>query len=125
MSNWYQFNQNNSGGYFITNDKVCHRLLIEAETFTEAVEKAEDLGCYWDGVSKGIDCSCCGDRWSQWDDEPVNLTGIAWKDLNFSTIEEYAQYFADDFGWTTPEIRLYYKDGNVKEIFSCEDVIYK
>lgn len=121
MSNWYQFNQSNPSGYFITNDKLCHRLFIEAETFTEAIEKAEDLGCYWDGVRKSIDCPCCGNRWSQWNEGLVDLTEKAWKDISFSTIEEYAQYLAENYGWTTPDIRLYYKDGNVKEIFSYKD----
>lgn len=44
--NWYCFDQNNSGGYFDVDDKVCHRLFIEAESFDDAVEKAEELGCY-------------------------------------------------------------------------------
>lgn len=38
---WYCFNQMNSGGYFVVNNKVCHRLFIEAESFDDAVEKAE------------------------------------------------------------------------------------
>lgn len=28
---FYLFSQNNSGGSFIVNDKVCHRLFIEAD----------------------------------------------------------------------------------------------
>ena len=28
---FYEFDQNNSGGHFTVNDKVCHRLFIEAE----------------------------------------------------------------------------------------------
>ena len=58
--NWYCFKQNNSGGIFDVDDKVCHNLFIEAESFNNAVTKAEELGCYWDGVSKGMDCPCCG-----------------------------------------------------------------
>lgn len=71
--NWYKFSQNNSGGSFITNDKVCHMLYIEAETFKEAVIKAESLGCYWNGVADGIDCPCCGDRWTRWRDDPIDI----------------------------------------------------
>ena len=107
---WFEFNQNNSGGSFIVNDKVCHRLFIEAKSFDDAVEKAEELGCYWDGVINGVDCPCCGDRWSCWDDEPI--------DLKNNSIEEYAQVLADKYGLTTPDIRIYYDDGKVKEIFS-------
>lgn len=63
MTNFYQFRQNNSGGNFQVDHQVCHRLIIEAYSETHAISKAESLGCYWDGVSNGIDCSCCGDRW--------------------------------------------------------------
>ena len=55
---FYLFNQYNSGGYFIVNDKACHRLFIEADDGEEALRIAESLGCYWDGVNKGLDCSC-------------------------------------------------------------------
>lgn len=113
--NWYCFDQNNSFGYFDVNDKVCHRLFIEAESFQNAVEKAEELGCYWHGVDIGIDCPCCGDRWSKWDDAPVDFRKH--KGLRFDNIEDYAQYIADEYGWTTPDARIYYHDGNVKEIF--------
>lgn len=61
---FYGFNQNNSGGHFVVDDSLCHRLFIEADDKDEAISKAEELGCYWDGVDKGIDCPCCGDRWS-------------------------------------------------------------
>lgn len=123
---WFEFNQNNSGGYFDVDDKVCHRLFIEAEAFNDAVEKAEELGCYWDGVDKGIDCSCCGDRWGKWDDRPVDLEryktegykSLSHGTLYFNNIEEYAQFLADKFGWTVPDGRIYYNDGNVKEVFS-------
>lgn len=47
---WYEFDQNNSGGYFDVTDTVCHKLYIEAHSPKEAIEKAEELGCYWDGV---------------------------------------------------------------------------
>lgn len=60
---FYLFDQNNSGGNFDTDDKLCHRLLIEASSSEEATEIAEQLGCYWNGVDEGIDCECCGDRW--------------------------------------------------------------
>ena len=43
---WYEFTQNNSGGSFVVDDKVCHRIYIEAENFKEAVAIAESLGCY-------------------------------------------------------------------------------
>lgn len=159
---FYEFQQNNSYGYFVVDDKVCHRLFIEAENENEAVSKAEELGCYWDGVDNGQDCPCCGDRWSRYFVEPVPIDkysteGYAvsvydgvYKDtvaewsrkygkfecveepefettysvtsykgkVRFRNIEEYAQFLADEFGWTVPDARIFYKDGGVKEIFS-------
>ena len=161
---WYKFSQNNSGGSFITNDKVCHMLYVEAETFREAVVKAESLGCYWNGVADGIDCPCCGDRWSLWNDDPVDIDEYiddgykayvydsAYRNVKdewnkrfgkyevvepprFTTewsvrvykgkiklknIEDYAQVISDEYGWTVPDARLYYADGEVKEIFSSK-----
>ena len=128
---WFKFNQNNSGGSFDVDDKVCHRLFIEAELFSDAVEKAEELGCYWDGVDKGVDCPCCGDRWDKWNDDPIDIEQYkteGYESVNgkiyFDNIEEYAQYLADNYGWTTPDARIYYDDGSVKEIFSSKPKRY-
>lgn len=151
---FYKFGQNNSGGFFQVDDKACHRLFIEANTFAEAVDKAEELGCYWNGVDEGIDCECCGDRWSLYEDvvdiekyksEGYKCSSLSKKHWNehygkykiikkpqieqgyvskwvvgticFESIEEYAQFLANEYGWTTPDIRIYYQDGTVKEIF--------
>jgi len=63
---YFTFSQNNSGGSFITNDLVCHYVIIEATTAEQANNLAETHGIYFDGES---DCPCCGNRWSQqWDD---------------------------------------------------------
>lgn len=153
---FYEYSQNNSGGHFEVNDKLCDRLFIEADTFTEADSIAEDLGVYFNGVYKGIDCGCCGDRWSHGDEvdlSKINENGYevsvydglgdaekVWRDgygayeihtepnwqktifrkfsgkIKFRNIEEYAQFLADEYGWTTPDARIFYKDGTVTEI---------
>jgi len=63
MSKYFEFRQNNSGGHFISDDNVAHSVVIEAENYDEAVDKALDIGIYFDGVENDIDCPCCGDRW--------------------------------------------------------------
>lgn len=163
---FYKLEQNNSHGYFEVNDKLCHRLFIEADSAEDACLIAEELGCYWDGVDGGVDCPCCGDRWSRYADEVdvdryrkegYELTvfdGIftdtvaEWNrryggyeiivnphletseytssryyvgTVRFNTIEEYAQYLADEYGWTTPDARIFYKNGEVKEIFKHKE----
>lgn len=161
---FFKYSQNNSGGSFTVNNEVCHTIYIEAESAVEANYKAEELGCYWDGVANGEDCPCCGDRWypcgdadfidldspifagvykgtyseltdddvvEEWNEkygsyEVVDAPTFNGKyglmyysgTIKVKNIEEFAQYFADDFGWTTPDARIYYADGTVKEIFS-------
>ena len=158
---FYLFDQNNSYGKFVVNDKVCHRLFIEADSEETAYSVAESLGCYWYGVDAGIDCPCCGDRWDSPDiidiakinQEGYSVTEYILRDrdeaidsynkkygkylcvrqpsivqspygslgytgkIGFRNIEEYAQYLADNCGFTTPDARIYYKNGTVKEIF--------
>lgn len=36
--------------------------------------------------------------------------------IKFDTVEEYAQYLANESGWTIPDARIFYKNGEVKEI---------
>lgn len=100
MPKFYQFSQNNSGGSFDSDDKLCHRLIIEANDEDQATSIAESLGCYWNGVDKGLDCECCGDRWDNYPDEikidkgyPIseynsNLEYVKEKYKNFSFLEE-------------------------------------
>lgn len=112
--NWYLFEQNNSGGSFDVDKELCHRLFIQAETIKDAEQKAFGMGVYYDGCEDGRDCSCCGDRWSGGDEINFPLT---WgKEKTFNTIEEYAQHLANDFGFTKPDARVFYKDGSVMEI---------
>ena len=67
----FRFWQNNSGGGYADIESpqlsavnvVGHNVYIEAETADEANSIAEATGIYFDGVSAGVDCDCCGDRW--------------------------------------------------------------
>jgi len=105
---YWEFNQNNSGGRFVVNDKLCHRVIVEAHSFEQAVEKAEELGCYWQGVSQGIDCPCCGDRWSKWENK-----------VKAETLEEVIKHYQDlanRYGWTVPDCRIFLLNGEVIEI---------
>lgn len=60
---FYEFYQNNSGGRLYVDDKLCHRLYIEADSYEQARKMAVSFGVYFDGCESGIDCDCCGDRW--------------------------------------------------------------
>ena len=62
---FYHRSQNNSGGGFDFDEAagITHHVVIEADSAEEATERAEAIGCYWNGVESGADCPCCGDRW--------------------------------------------------------------
>ena len=56
----FQFRQNNSGGRWIGPKNV----VIKADDAAQANDiAANSRDIYFDGVAKGIDCDCCGDRW--------------------------------------------------------------
>lgn len=59
---FYTFVQNNSGGVFAD---PAHYVIVEADSADEANIRAQDLGIYFDGISEGHDCECCGDRWHE------------------------------------------------------------
>ena len=102
---FYQFDQNNSGGFFDVNDKICHRVLIESDTLENALDKFYPMI-----KDQSYSCHCCGDRWSPEYAEEIDYS-------NFNSVEDYCQYLSNDWGWTTPDIRIYFLDGTVKEIF--------
>lgn len=60
---YFNYNQNNSGGSFISDDSVDHNVIIQAEDIESANKKAKEIGIYFNGCDDGKDCSCCGDRW--------------------------------------------------------------
>ena len=60
---WFYFRQNNSGGFY---KSPAIYIFVEADTAEQANEVAASIeGVYFDGVSDGLDCGCCGDRWSR------------------------------------------------------------
>lgn len=63
---FFHFSQNNSGGSFDQDIAagITHHVVIEANSSQHANDRAEEIGLYFDGCEKGMDCDCCGDRWS-------------------------------------------------------------
>lgn len=69
---FYEFNQNNSGGHFDRSRNVDHYVIVEAVDVTQAIDRANGIGIYFNGCAKGIDCGCCGDRWH----EPMDSSDV-------------------------------------------------
>ncbi len=107
---WFNYRQNNSGGSFVKNDDVSINVVIQATSLKEANRIAEDrAGVYFDGVRKGYDCSCCGDRWYRpWEEDGMEIP------TTFVTIEDWAEDTAQD-SWEPKSgesaVILYYADG--------------
>ncbi|PAD70548.1 hypothetical protein CHH83_01735 [Bacillus sp. 7586-K] len=71
MAKFFTYMQNNSFGTFDVNENVCETVIVEAENYQNANDKAEEIGIYFNGCLSGIDCHCCGDRWEEqeeWDE---------------------------------------------------------
>lgn len=155
---FYEFNQNNSGGSFDVDDNVCHRVIIEAIDTNHAESLFKPMIANQSGS-----CPCCGDRWSSFDPNEIDLpkwekigysVGVyahyedaekrwfklygkfprveepIWEKtygskeftgkIYFKTIEQYCQFMANAYGWTTPDVRIHFLDGTKKEIFSVK-----
>ena len=103
--NFYMWRQNNTGGSFITDGDLSRFVVIEAESYEKAEEKALNLGVYYNGVDSERDCECCGDRWYEGD--IVEL-----KDGD--TIEDYLQREEDEYPCRDTMTILHLADGSKK-----------
>lgn len=61
---WYEFDQNNSGGYFERDDFVSDVVFVQAMNPEHAENIMSDLIYAADAWSY---CECCGERWSFYD----------------------------------------------------------
>lgn len=104
---FHTFSQNNSGGTWKLGDLITYYVIVEADSAQEANNRAQDLGIYFYGVDAGIDCECCGDRWS-----PAYDNGDADPNIFGTAPEEFHDWNAKD---TEVYCRIFYKDGLIKE----------
>lgn len=101
---FYTYDQNNSGGGFVSNDSVTYTVIIEAPSAGEADTKAEEIGIYFDD-GYNVDCPCCGPRWGRtWDDEGTETPTIYGK-----PVEEYNEMWAKP---GQPYAYVYYANGD-------------
>lgn len=66
---WYEFDQNNSGGYFERDDFVSDLVYVQAMNPQQAEEMMREL---IDKADAWNYCDCCGVRWSFWDVKGFN-----------------------------------------------------
>jgi hypothetical protein len=126
---WYKFDQNNSGGSFHSDEDVAHYVFIQAYSAKEANHLAENIGIYFDGCRDGMDCDCCGDRWSEVWDAMEDFTVYSWKSSGkgyeskvYDNAFDYFSALADEDMFAEegkPSVIAYYSDGS-KNIFYKE-----
>lgn len=75
---WYEFDQNNSGGYFIRDDFVSDLVFVQAMNAEQAEEIMRDL---IDKAEAWDYCDCCGERWSFWSTKGYDVPTRYGKDV--------------------------------------------
>jgi hypothetical protein len=139
---WFEYSQNNSGGSFVVNDNICENVYIEATSIEESNAFADSLGIYFDGVSMGIDCGCCGDRWHEPYQNlifPYNYGSFTLKevqilpykyekskewdgyDIVFETIQEYVKYLINIISFSLRSTAYLYDRNRKKTTFKKLD----
>lgn len=102
---FYTYSQNNSGGSFVQDVNISHYVIIEASSASEANEKAEQLGIYFDGDG---DCECCGNRWYELSDSWDKGDGVP------SIYGEAVWEHSVSFGWMKDyETVVHYISGEI------------
>ena len=113
MSKFFDFRQNNSGGKFHTDAKrgIGISVIIEAEDWRDANDRAEDIGLYFNGCEDDRDCSCCGDRWySQSDyDKGDDVPSVYGQDVSSGT-------YTNSMSWSWGSSYIHYLDGRIVEV---------
>lgn len=111
---FYTYNQNNSGGSFVSNESVGQYVIVEADSSEEANELAERVpGLYFDGCDNGMDCSCCGDRWYR---QYSDTDGEKEPKIYDKTIEEFKKDPGMFAFREQMDIHIYYKDGEHEQV---------
>lgn len=110
---FFDFRQNNSGGSFDFDENagISVNVIVEAMNKEHAISRASEIGLYFDGSG---DCSCCGNRWSDYLDSGTDKPTIYGM-----PIEEYVT--TNTFKWMgkgKPEVFIHYLDGKIKGAYN-------
>jgi hypothetical protein len=101
---FYKFMQNNTGGSFEVNHSVSVQVYIQAPNANQANIRAQQIGIYFDGVDRHLDCDCCGDRWYRASEGDVFDDPDDDKYISMLWVQEGFAY-----------AHIYYADGSAQE----------
>lgn len=110
-SRFWVYRQNNSGGSFdFHRGAISTYVIIEATSLYQANGIASGVGIYFDGCLKGLDCDCCGDRWSEpWEDAGLSRDEMV-SEVNSIMTNTWSHKWQDE---GVPEIYLHMLNGEV------------
>ncbi len=99
---FYQFEQNNSGGYLVQSDEhgVCETVIIEAQNESEAQHRLDQIGNKVAGFNSY--CGCCGARWNgatnDGDDTPMHYgKPLDEVEVDFIRTHSFVHYYDGTF----------------------------
>lgn len=108
---FYTFNQNNSGGRFVYDERLglSVYVIVEAHNSVDVLQRAENIGIYFDPGCL-IDCECCGSRWSEYDATEATGTPTVY---GLSVTDYVAKYPG---GWLKNgfDVFIHYLEGRVE-----------
>ena len=116
VKKFFDYSQNNSGGGFDMDDAkgICETVIIEAENAEDADRRAEEIGLYFNGCASGVDCPCCGNRWS--------AQNTSWRNEEGDPVPSI--YGTPVWGTSASMYRsrafIHYLDGRVEEVRFAE-----
>lgn len=100
---FFTFDQNNTGGRFLDNMPLF--LIVEAIDSFQADDIAINNGVYFNGCEIGLDCECCGDRWT----ESSNNDSSETPNIYGNPVEQFKSQ------WGNYVAKVIYLNGTVKE----------
>lgn len=106
---YFCFNQNNSGGRFVSDPEkgIGPYVIIEAFDAIDANLRAQNVGIYFDGDR---DCSCCGNRWHETDGKGKEVPSIYDQDVS-------GGFYPSEFApLSDGPAYIHFMDGTVKEV---------
>lgn len=103
---FYHYPQNNSFGIFdrYPDKGIGPDIIIEAYSAESANKRAKKIGIYFNGVEKGVDCPCCGDRWYEVDEDDRTIKPT----INGKALTDI------ESGYSREEVYIHYIDGRIE-----------
>lgn len=110
---FYTYHQENSGGYYIRNNDVDRFVIVEGDNHQDIQKIADRI---FENHSEY--CTCCGERWSDCDEDWSELT-------NEPMINSTSVYEVEDYWYKGYNAIIYYKNGEKEIVELCKKLLHE